>query len=62
VAGTPVWRIVFSSDPRKKATATSHGRRRFDASDGSDEDGLAINGPEVLIIGNDGRTLLLRTY
>jgi hypothetical protein len=33
----------------KKATATSHGKRRFDASDGSDEDGFAINGPEVLI-------------
>jgi hypothetical protein len=39
----------------KNATATSHGRRRFDASDGSDEDGVAINGPEVLIFGNGGR-------
>jgi hypothetical protein len=49
IAGTAVLRIVVSSDSMKKATATSHGKRRFDASDGSDEDGFAINGPEVLI-------------
>jgi hypothetical protein len=34
----------------KKATATSHGKRRFDASDGTGEDGVSINGPEVLIL------------
>src|SRR6202167_2125214 len=45
IAGTAVLRIVVSSDSIKKATATSHGKRRFDASDGSDEDGFAINGP-----------------
>jgi hypothetical protein len=57
MAGTAVLRIVVSSDSVKKATATSHGKRRFDPSDGSDEDGVAINGPEVLIIENGGRNL-----
>jgi hypothetical protein len=36
----------------KKATATSHGKRRFDVSDGADEDGVPINGREVLMLGN----------
>jgi hypothetical protein len=44
IAGTAVLRIVVSSDSIKKATATSHGRSRLEASEGSDEDGGAING------------------
>jgi hypothetical protein len=36
-------RIVVSSDSMKKATATSHGRRRLEASEGWDEDGEAID-------------------
>jgi hypothetical protein len=43
--GTAVLRIVVSNDSIKKATATSHGRRRLEASEGSDEDGGAISGP-----------------
>src|ERR1700722_17886312 len=45
MAGTAVLRIVVSSDSMKKATATSHGRSRLAASEGSDEEGEAINGP-----------------
>src|ERR1700720_2964610 len=50
MAGTAVLRIVVSSDPMKKATATSHGRSRLEASEGSDEDGVAINGPARFIL------------
>jgi hypothetical protein len=32
MAGTAVFRIVVSSDCMKKATATSHGKKRFMAS------------------------------
>ena len=32
MAGTAVFRIVVSSDCMKKATATSHGKKRFTAS------------------------------
>ena len=49
MAGTAVLRIVVSSDSMKKAKATSHGRSRLDASEGSDEDGVAINGPARFI-------------
>jgi hypothetical protein len=45
MVGPAVLRIVVSSDSIKKATATSHGRSRFEASEGFDEDGGAINGP-----------------
>jgi hypothetical protein len=45
IVGTAVLRIVVSNDSIKKATATSHGRRRLEASEGSDEDGGVINGP-----------------
>ena len=45
MAGTAVLRIVVSNDSIKKATATSHGRSRLVASEGSNEDGGAINGP-----------------
>jgi hypothetical protein len=50
MAGTAVLRIVVSSDSIKKATATSHGRSRLEASEGSDEDGAAINGLARFII------------
>jgi len=49
IAGTAVLRIVVSSDSIKKATATSHGRSRLEASEKSDEDGGAINGPAQFI-------------
>jgi len=46
----PVYqRIVVSSDSIKNATATSHGRSRLEASEGSDEDGGAINRPARFI-------------
>jgi hypothetical protein len=41
IAGTAVLRIVVSSDSIKKATATSQGSRRFEASEGLAEDGGA---------------------
>ncbi len=34
IAGTAVLRMVVSSDSMKKATATSHGRSRLEASEG----------------------------
>ncbi len=37
-------RIVVSNDSIKKATATSHGSSRLEASEGTDEDGEAIDG------------------
>jgi hypothetical protein len=40
MVGTAVLRIVVSSDSMKKATATSHGKRRLEASDGPDKGGL----------------------
>src|SRR5271167_3679934 len=49
MAGTAVLRIVVSSDSIKKATATSHGKRRLEASEGSNEDGGAINWPDEFI-------------
>jgi hypothetical protein len=39
MVGTAVLRIVVSSDSMKKATATSHGRRRLETGDGSDKGG-----------------------
>jgi hypothetical protein len=45
MVGTAVLRIVVSSDSIKNATATSHGRSRLEASEGSGEDGVAVNGP-----------------
>src|SRR5271169_4134309 len=45
MVGTAVLRIVVSSDSIKKATATSHGRSRLVAAEGSDGDGRAINEP-----------------
>jgi hypothetical protein len=45
MAGTAVLRIVVSSDSMKKATATSHGRKRLEDSEGTREDGEALNGP-----------------
>jgi hypothetical protein len=44
MAGTAVLRIVVSRDSIKKATATSHGRSRLEASEGWDDDGGVING------------------
>jgi hypothetical protein len=44
MAGTAVLRIVVSRDSIKKATATSHGRSRLEASEGCDDDGGVING------------------
>src|SRR5580698_9335448 len=35
ITGTAVFRMVVSSDSMKKATATSHGSRRFTASGGA---------------------------
>jgi hypothetical protein len=49
IAGTAVLRIVVSSDSIKKTTATSHGRSGLEASEKSDEDGGAINGPDRFI-------------
>jgi hypothetical protein len=49
IAGTAVFRIVVSSDSMKKATATSHGRSRLEASEGADEDGRAVSGPASFI-------------
>jgi hypothetical protein len=49
MAGTAVLRIVVSSDSIKKATATSHGKNRLEASEGSNEIGGAINGPAEFI-------------
>src|ERR1700679_4102747 len=43
--GTAVLRIVVSSDSMKKATATSHGKRRLEVSEGTHEDGGALNRP-----------------
>src|ERR1700683_4425701 len=44
-AGTAVLRMVVSSDSMKKATATSHGNRRLEVSEGTDEDEGSLNGP-----------------
>jgi hypothetical protein len=44
MAGTAVLRIVVSNDSIKKATATSQGKSRLEASEGPDEDGGAIDG------------------
>ena len=41
MAGTAVLRIVVSSDSMKKATATSHGKSRLEASEGGAIDMLA---------------------
>jgi hypothetical protein len=49
IAGTAVLRIVVSSDSIKKATATSHGRSRLEASEGEDEDGETIDRPAWFI-------------
>src|ERR1700677_2286121 len=49
MAGTAVFRIVVSSDSIKNATATSHGKRRLETSEGSDEDGRAIIGSSCVI-------------
>jgi hypothetical protein len=49
MAGTAVLRIVVSSDSIKKATATSHGRSRLEASEGWNEIGGAVNGTDGLI-------------
>src|SRR5277367_5468351 len=49
MVGTAVLRIVVSSDSMKKATATSHGRSRLEASEGSEEDGGVLNGPARFI-------------
>jgi hypothetical protein len=43
IAGTAVLRIVVSNDSMKKATATSHGRRRLAAFEGSDAGGGETN-------------------
>jgi hypothetical protein len=43
----------------KKATATSHGKRRLAAAEGSVEDGGAINGPDGFIGGELGMASLL---
>jgi hypothetical protein len=51
MAGTAVLRIVVSSDSMKKATATSHGNRCLEASEGSVEVGVAIIGPAGFIFG-----------
>jgi hypothetical protein len=59
MAGTAVLRIVVSSDSMKKATATSHGRSRLEAFEGSDEGGGAINGRLGSYVGNCGRLLYL---
>jgi hypothetical protein len=45
MVGTAVLRIVVSSDSMKKATATSHGKKRLEASGGTDDDGGTLNGP-----------------
>src|SRR3984885_10697178 len=42
MAGTAVLRIVVSSDSMKKATATSHGKRRLEVSEVTLEDGGAL--------------------
>jgi hypothetical protein len=47
MVGTAVLRIVVSSDSIKRATATSHGRSRLEASEV--EIGGAINGPAGFI-------------
>src|ERR1019366_5152272 len=49
MAGTAVLRIVVSSDSMKKATATSHGKRRLEVSEGTHEDGGALNGPHGVV-------------
>jgi hypothetical protein len=49
MAGTAVLRIVVSNDSIKKATETSHGKRRLEASEGWNEDGGAINWPTEFI-------------
>jgi hypothetical protein len=43
MAGTAVLRIVVSNDSMKNATATSHGRRRLAACEGSDTEGGETN-------------------
>jgi hypothetical protein len=48
-AGTAVLRIVVSSDSMKNANATSHGRRRLAAFDGSDEEDGLITGVDGLM-------------
>jgi hypothetical protein len=45
MAGTAVLRIVVSSDSMKKATATSHGKSRLEASEGG-----AIDKPAGFIV------------
>jgi hypothetical protein len=39
MVGTAVLRIVVSSESMKKATATSHGKRRLEACNGPDKGG-----------------------
>jgi hypothetical protein len=48
MVGTAVLRIVVSSDSMKKATATSQGKRRLEASVGADDDGGTLNVPYVI--------------
>src|ERR1700678_4261088 len=57
MVGTAVLRIVVSRDSIKKATATSHGKRRLEASEGSGEDGGAIGGPAWFILRHCGELL-----
>ena len=49
IAGTAVLSMVVSNDSIKKATATSQGRRRRAASDGTDEEVGVAKGTEGFI-------------
>src|ERR1700674_4156194 len=51
MVGTAVLRIVVSSDSMKKATATSHGKRRLEAGDGPDKGGLTTCGADEFMSG-----------
>jgi hypothetical protein len=62
MAGTAVLRIVVSSDSMKNATATSHGKRRLEVSEGTHEDGGALNGPHGVVVLSASFTSVISNY